>query len=273
MADLGTGLAIIGAAVGSKELIQKILGPTADYLGNGLKDLTEKRLNNIGRIFSKAEKKIGENINSKESVPPRILKEILEEGSFVDDELSAEYFAGILASSRSGTDRDDRTISALKQIETMSTYEIRSHYLFYTYVRKAFMGGEYQISKEADKFELFVPMNTYLAGMEIAGAENSNLVLSHSIVGLNNRNLIQNYSYGSKDFISKTNYKDADTNGIVFTPTPLGAQLFLLANGVKDRHENELIIESLSLTEIPGVKIEIGFRPTKIISGDVSGST
>jgi len=36
---LGTGLAILG----SKELLNKILGPTADYCGEGLRNLVAKR--------------------------------------------------------------------------------------------------------------------------------------------------------------------------------------------------------------------------------------
>jgi hypothetical protein len=46
-----TGLTILGTAVGSAKVIEKMLGPTADYLGTGLKDWTEKAGRNVGRIF------------------------------------------------------------------------------------------------------------------------------------------------------------------------------------------------------------------------------
>jgi hypothetical protein len=37
-ASLITGLAVLVAALGAKELVARILGPTADYLGVGMKE-------------------------------------------------------------------------------------------------------------------------------------------------------------------------------------------------------------------------------------------
>ena len=50
--DPGTGLAILGGALASKEFLVKLLGPTADYIGDGVKNWTERRVNNVGTIFS-----------------------------------------------------------------------------------------------------------------------------------------------------------------------------------------------------------------------------
>lgn len=52
--DVGTGLAIFG----SKDIIHKLLGPTADYLGGGLQAFTEKRVQNIKKIFENAWAKV-----------------------------------------------------------------------------------------------------------------------------------------------------------------------------------------------------------------------
>ncbi len=50
----------IGAVVAyiSKDGLNKMLGPTAEYLGDGLKNLVSKRTKNIGTIFQKAEKNL-----------------------------------------------------------------------------------------------------------------------------------------------------------------------------------------------------------------------
>jgi hypothetical protein len=88
--------------------VEKNLGPTAEYLGGGLRAWTEKRVQNVATIFNKAQEKLGPEIEKAGSVPPRVLKEVLDEGSFCDDELTAEYFGGILASSRTPSGRDDR---------------------------------------------------------------------------------------------------------------------------------------------------------------------
>lgn len=254
MPDLGTGLAVIGAAVGSKELIQKILGPTADYLGDGLKDFTKKRVENIGRIFSKAGEKLGSAIDDQGSVPPRILKEILEEGSFVDDELSAEYFGGILASSRTGIRRDDRSIAAIKRLETMSTYEIRTHYILYILVRDVYLNSGLEVSNNSGKMGLYIPESVYLTAMNFEKEEHRWLILSHSVIGLNDKGLITNYKYGRQEFIQKY-YKNATAGGLIFTPTPTGAELFLMANGARDRIVNDFITSDVNIKKIKEINI------------------
>jgi hypothetical protein len=84
----GTGLTILGAALGSAKLAEKLLGPTADYLGQGLKHWTEKRVTNIQNIFRIAANRLGEDLDKEDAVPPRVLKGILDEGSFCDDPLT-----------------------------------------------------------------------------------------------------------------------------------------------------------------------------------------
>lgn len=52
--DIGVGEGL--AFLGSSPLVTKLLGPTFEYFGDGLKKLTEKRLNNLRRIFDNAKK-------------------------------------------------------------------------------------------------------------------------------------------------------------------------------------------------------------------------
>lgn len=40
--DVGTGLVISSSAAASKDLLVKFLGPTADYLGEGMKNSIHK---------------------------------------------------------------------------------------------------------------------------------------------------------------------------------------------------------------------------------------
>ena len=76
--DLGTGLAILG----SKDIVVKVLGPTADYIGKELEFFTKKRIENLKKIFNNAHKKLGSKINTTGSVPPKVLKGIINEGSY-----------------------------------------------------------------------------------------------------------------------------------------------------------------------------------------------
>ena len=67
MPDLTTlgiagGLGYLG-----KDVVNKILGPTAEYLGQQLKEYAQKRLENTSEIFSNAEKKLGDKLNRPRS--------------------------------------------------------------------------------------------------------------------------------------------------------------------------------------------------------------
>ena len=117
---LGTGLAILG----SQPILTKILGPTADYLGNELKNVVDICNVNLDNVLKNAVKTLGKKIDEPGAVPPRVLKHVVEEGKFVDDELSAEYYGGLLASGRSEDGRDDRALTYLATLKDLSTYQI-----------------------------------------------------------------------------------------------------------------------------------------------------
>ena len=104
------GVSAIAAGAGAyvtRDVVSRILGPTADYLGGELKEFTQRRMENVGRIFSNAEDKLGDRLNSPGRVPPKVLKTIINEGSYSDDQIAVDYFGGVLASSRTEVSRDD----------------------------------------------------------------------------------------------------------------------------------------------------------------------
>lgn len=126
------------AAYLRKDGLQKLLGPTADYLGGELQEFTKRRIENFGKIFQNADQKLGDRSNTHGSVPPRVLKEILNEGSYSEDESATEYFGGVLASSRTSIGRDDRGARIAKLVARLSTYQLRSHLLIYSTIRHLF---------------------------------------------------------------------------------------------------------------------------------------
>jgi hypothetical protein len=93
-------------------LVNDLFGPSAKYLGNRLQqwlqDRTEARVINVNRILSAAERKVHKHQFLDGSIHPGVLKELLDDGAFLEDQLSTEYFGGVLASSRSTVSRDDR---------------------------------------------------------------------------------------------------------------------------------------------------------------------
>ncbi len=187
-----TALMILGSSAGSAELLVKLLGPTADYLGGGIKSYTQKAAENLGQIFSNAQRKLGEKIEQPGQVPPKVLKGILEEGSFCEDKVAAEYFGGVLASSRGDNDRDDRGAAINAMIGRLSTYQIRSHYIFYSVFKKLCNGAEVNLGleNEREKFTVYVPFSIYDLAMSFDPKENVNILVPHVMNGFSRENII-----------------------------------------------------------------------------------
>jgi len=265
MIDPGTGLTILGSAIGGAKVVEKILGPTADYIGGQLKEWTEKKVKNTANIFKNAEKKLGDKINQDGKVPPKVLKGILEEGAWCEEELQVEYFGGVLASSRSGVSRDDRGAYFVALISRLSTYQLRTHYLIYQSIKKSFDGQPMNIgdSKDRTEMELFIPFSTYVSAMDFTQEEIKNFlnIMTHSVWGLNKEDLIDQFQYGPLDYIQKR-YKDAKKPGIILQPTNLGVELFMWAYGQGQRQNNDFFLTDIKFNNDQNIKI-IEIIPTK----------
>lgn len=240
--DPGTGLAIFGSALGGAKLLEKILGPTADYLGEGLNSLAEKAVNNCTRIFVKAKENLGDRIEQNGAVPPKVLKGILQEGAFCDDELTAEYFGGVLASSRSEVSRDDRGASFVSLISRLSSYQIRFHFVIYHLLKKLYHETNLRIAVVEDraKIRIFISQIEFDAAMEFSEKESSPQILSHVMWGLSREKLIDSFTMGSTGQLRKL-WKDADIPGIIFLPSAFGVELFCWAHGRSDVPTNNFL--------------------------------
>ncbi|TMP58316.1 MULTISPECIES: hypothetical protein [unclassified Pseudoalteromonas] len=249
------GIGAIAAYLG-KDGLQKLLGPTADYLGGELQEFTKKRIENVGKIFSKAEEKLGENIDSPGHVPPKVLKTIVNEGSYCEDEVAVDYFGGILASSRTELGRDDRGARIAKILDGMSTYQIRSHYVIYSLIKKVFSESGYMYNQDdRHKMTLFIPMNIYIASMQFDEKEIQQFgaILNHALFGLNNDDLIEGFQYGPQEDIKK-NFADAVSDGIVVAPSAFGAELYLWGYG-QGNQALSYALNAKELTDLQGVPL------------------
>ncbi len=260
--------AIIGGAFVSKDLVLKLLGPTAEYLGEGLKDWTEKAQKNTGRVFEAAAKKLGSKIDEEGGVPPRVLKGILEEAPFADDELTAEYFGGVLASSRSAVPRDDRTATLISLLGRLSSYQIRFHYILYSVVKAIFNGRELNVNTEGAKgreaMQLFIPERVYVTAMDFSKEERpkENVIFDHVIWGLFKESLInQGFAMGSTEIIREFSQTAAEP-GLVFTPSALGVELFLAAYGKADTSNVAFLDPNVTFESLADVQIPAGSLST-----------
>lgn len=229
--ELGSGLALLGSA----KLIEKLLGPTCEYIGQNIQQLTKRMHDNLTKIFINAEAKLGDRINEEGKVPPKVLKSILENGAWCEEELQCEYFGGVLASSRSAISRDDRGAYLANLVSKLSSYHIRMHYLIYTEIRNLFSGNSNNICEQTTRrnLEIYIPVDTYVKAMDFSEEEVNRLLelTPHILFGLSNIGLIENnFQYGPRESVIKR-YSNADNYGIIVQPSQMGVELFMWAYG------------------------------------------
>lgn len=242
---VGMGLAVLG----SKDILVKVLGPTADYVGGGLKGLIEKCNINLDQIFVKAKNKLGDRLEEDGAVSPRVLKSVLDEGRFCEDELAAEYYGGVLASSKTRNGRDDRGVSHMELIKGLSVYQLRLHYLFYFLLKKhGERNSRIGTYDERLKNRIFMPFNIFEQAMEFSEGEKPSVIIAHAVVGLATNGLINDhYQFGLQEYM-KTVFKECpDEGGIMLMPTVLGAELFLWAEGVNTIEAADILTSEFKL--------------------------
>ena len=255
--DPGTGLTILGGAIGSAKLVEKVLGPTADYLGSGMKTWTENRFENVKRIFERADDLLGEDADPAHRVPPRVLRDVLDDGSFRDDELSAAYYGGILASSRTGVSRDDRGASFTALVGRLTAYQLRAHFVLYQTVQRLFRGQVHNlgVDKDRKKCGVYIPMADYLGAMSLEPGEHPDTLLAHALFGLQTESLIEDhFAYGGAAHL-KSIYKTVaeGASGIVYCPSPLGVELYLWAIGTQTASINMILSSTI---DVPALEIK-----------------
>lgn len=109
-------------------LVSRVFGPAADEIGQALGRFTSYRVGNVKRIAENADQKAR---GRDGMIPPRLAHSMLEDASFCDDELMAEYLGGVLAAGRSPSGRDDRAVTWSKMVTSMSSLQLRTHFVFY----------------------------------------------------------------------------------------------------------------------------------------------
>lgn len=249
------GVGAIAAYLG-KDGIAKLLGPTADYLGDELQEFTKKRINNIGSIFKNAEKKLGDNIDEPGSIPPKVLKTIINDGSYSEDEIAIEYFGGILASSRSEHLRDDRGARVAKTLDNLSCYQLRFHYLVYSSIANIFKDQSKSLKNPDARMalEIFVPMMDFANSLGVSQEEWDNAqLIDHIFNGLSSDGLISTqWAYGSKSHLEKAAGIKVSGDGVLCAPSASGAELFLWGFGKGNDNLDVIFTEGFT-SEIDGI--------------------
>src|ERR1044071_6299134 len=212
-------------AFAAKPLLERLLGPSFDYAGKATADLLARYGNiNLKNVFRRvAARRQNDSINV---VHPRVLKAVIEDSSFVDDEVTQEYFAGLLATAMTIPNSED-ALTFLGLIRNLTATQIRLHHIYYSVKRSCHLMNVVQPEVDRDLFiaDRLLPSFT--------GSDRSRF-LRHAVLGLVREDLIsREYNLSAHYYVP---HMKADYDGIILKGTSLGAELFLWVYGHHEGH-------------------------------------
>jgi hypothetical protein len=232
---------LIGAAGGGL-ILRKLFGGALDEVGETLRRWTEYKLRNVGRVVENAGTKLGDELGEAE-VPPRVGIRVLEESWYADEDVLVDYLGGVLASAWTPQGRDDRGAAFAALIARLSSYQLRSHYIWYTALRRALAGIEINLRDAGERQRLariYMPSASYFVAMAFSEGEDYEAIFSHCFHGLNDEGLAYGEAAGPYEHLANSIFgagvppraRNAPVaNGIVLGPTVRGVELYLWAHG------------------------------------------
>lgn len=159
----GSDEKVLAAAVPGEWIAKGLLKPIISEIGD---DLARVYRMGIDKLVSRGEAKVPD-LSDGRKPNLRVAMEVLLNGSFTEDEVCAEYFGGVLASSRSEGGEDDSSLSYVSAIRSMSSKQLRLHYLLYTELNRLMAQSEGNPNvlqgTELHKWAIFLPSHELLA--------------------------------------------------------------------------------------------------------------
>jgi hypothetical protein len=221
--------AVVGSAIAARPLLERLLGPTFDYAGRSLAGLLERYGNiNLGNIFRRTAERLAAAGVKPGHVNPRVLRAVIEDGSFAADPVTTEYFAGLLAASARGDGSDDRAVTFLGIVRSLTTAQVRLHHLLYAFLRVKYIGNAPLF------YGLMRPPRLFIADEVLREAEIPTAISSRvEMIGGLVRESLAAPTYELQRYCVLPRATDGDI-GIVLDGTALGAQLFLWVHGQPD---------------------------------------
>ena len=211
----------ISIAVPGEWALKKVLGPTLDTLGEDINKVYQ-----IGRdkIIKVAQRKVT-NIEDGASANLRVSRDVFWNGAFTDEAICAEYFGGILASSRSQAGKDDSGVYYVDLIKSLSSAQLRLHYVIYRTLNKLLVSDQTKKELNVGQSTELYAIRLHFASVELQKAE---LKIDTDLEALYRKGLLHEY----KTDVHKIDDEGKSLPYTMVVPTTLGVQLFAIANNM-----------------------------------------
>lgn len=159
-----TGIVALAGSHVLKDSATRLLGPTAAYFGEELKAWAEAKVKRYRRIASSAERKAGKRLAEAGAVNARVFKKIIDDGCLCNDGLSAEYYGGFLASSRTEDGIDDANVPFVSAINRLSSDQLHGHWILYSILFNTVHGipRNPYVRDHRKEAALYIPWETFM---------------------------------------------------------------------------------------------------------------
>ena len=151
-----------GGVVSIMWLSKKLLGPALDEVGDDF-----AKLYKVGRdrIINRAAEKVPD-LDDGKCANLRVVRDILWNGSFSENEVSVEYFAGLLAASRTEDGLDDELSPFVDTIKSLASRQLKLHYNIYRSLERI-LEKEREKGEAVDIFRTHRNVEVYLVNPDI----------------------------------------------------------------------------------------------------------
>jgi len=251
------------AAAETGGLLRRILGPSADVIGQDWADRLRRK--NMERLLAKTEKHAGSD-SDPGWAQPRVAAAVFEAAQYADEEIVTDYLSGVLASARKPDGGNDDALPWSNLISRLSALQLRAHYLIYLNLRQVVKASNEKTRLyEFESREVAFPMEDFLEALGLDRDGSDFQRLADALQGMKKEDLMADFSYGGRDFFSKhagnldkkfkflprrrlnTPFDDQ----IHITFSPFGVQFFLWGLGLGMAHDTvyldshrELLLDS-----------------------------
>ena len=219
MSDLDKGHLEI--SIPGEWAIKKLFGPVLSEFGEDLKRMYAAGRN---KLLAAATRKI-ENIDDGKIPNLRVTRDVLWNGTFSDDEVCAEYFGGILASSRTNDGKDDSSIQFVDVIKSLSATQLTLHYVIYHTLNKMWIKQSRSINvaegQEVNSTAIWMSLRELVDVHEIK--------IDTDLNALWRKGLLNEYRWDS-DLVGKTSFLYSTAK-----PTSFGVMLYAAAHNRMDQ--------------------------------------
>ena len=238
---------VAGGTVASAWALKKVIGPSLDAIGNALGDFSGYRVRNLLCIGEKISTRLDETpLETDASIHPRIAKELLEEGTWAADDVSQEYFAGMMLSAANEDPEQGHAGYIARVIAGLSPSHLRLHHAIYSTMVGRGPVGDFGSTAGRNALAVEIPSGALAQVVELGWA-------GTLVAELEREGLLGKYSSSTEGTHQYPLDWAGPEAGLALTPSLLGAELFLAAYGLMSMHTTSI----LSRQDLPQTKTEM----------------